>query len=70
MLTSTSSVKIANIFWTNWGNSMKFSGKMWLLIILKATKKTQGFTLSVEDTVLEKQQRERVQVDRIQSFSD
>ena len=38
MLTSTSSVKIANIFWTNWGNSMKFSGKMWLMIILKATK--------------------------------
>ena len=39
MLTSTSSVKIANIFWTTWGNSMKFSGKMWLMIILKATKK-------------------------------
>ena len=30
-----------------WGFSMKFSGKMWFIIILKATKK-QGFTLSVK----------------------
>ena len=29
------------IFWTAWGISMKFSGKMWLAIILKVTKKTK-----------------------------
>ena len=34
---------------------MKFSGKVCLIIILKAAK-IQGFTLSAEDTVLEKQQ--------------
>ena len=34
---------------------MKFSGKMWLIIILKVTK-SQSFTLSGADTVLEKQQ--------------
>ena len=28
-----------HIFWTSWGISMKFSGKMWLVIILKVTKK-------------------------------
>ena len=40
------SMKIANIdkeslhiFWMNWGFSLKFSGKMWLIIILKVTKK-------------------------------
>ena len=56
------SMKIANIdrenfhiFWTTWGNSIKFSGKMWLILILKVTKK-QGFTLSLEDTLLEKPQ--------------
>ena len=39
-------MKIANIdreslhiSWTDWGISMKSSGKMWLMIILKATKK-------------------------------
>ena len=31
-------------------NSMKFAGKMWLMIILKVTK-NQVFTLSLEDTV-------------------
>ena len=36
---------------------MKFSGKMCLMIILKVTKK-QGFTLSLEDTLFEKPQRE------------
>ena len=35
---------------------MKFSGKMWLMIILKVTK-NQGFTISVEDTFFEKPQR-------------
>ena len=36
---------------------MKFSGKIWFMIILKVTKK-QGFTLSSEDTFLEKPQGE------------
>ena len=56
-------IKIANIdreilhnFWTTWGISMKISGKMWLLIILKVTKK-QGFTLFLEDTSFEKPQK-------------
>ena len=35
---------------------MQFSGKMCLIIILKATK-NQGFTLSLEDTFFEKPQR-------------
>ena len=34
---------------------MKFSGKMWLMIILKITKK-QSYTLSLENTFLEKLQ--------------
>ena len=34
---------------------MKFSGKMWRMIILKAIK-NQGFTLSLEDVFLEKLQ--------------
>ena len=40
------------------GISIKFSGKMWLMIILKVTKK-QGFTLSLslENTFLEKPPR-------------
>ena len=33
-----------HIFWTTWGISMKFSGKLWLMIILKA-KKIKGFHL-------------------------
>ena len=54
-------MKIANIdgknlhiFWTT-GISMRFSGKMWLMIISKVTK-NQDFTLSLEDTFLEKPQ--------------
>ena len=39
-----------HIFWTNWGILIKFSGMMWLMIILKITKK-QGFILSLEDTL-------------------
>ena len=42
--------EILHNFWTTWGISVTFSGKMWLLIILKVTKK-QGFTLLLEDTV-------------------
>ena len=55
-------MKVANIdreflymFWTTWGNSMKFSGKMCFEIILKVTK-NQGFTLSLEGTYFEKPQ--------------
>ena len=36
-----------HIFWMTWGNSMTFLGKMWLMIILKVTKKL-GFSLSVK----------------------
>ena len=46
-------MKIVNIdrevihnFWMTRGISMKFSGKMWLMIILKVTK-SQCFTLSL-----------------------
>ena len=42
-----------DIFWKTWGISMKFLGKMWLMVILKVTK-IQGFTYSLEDTFLEK----------------
>ena len=52
------SMKIANIdreslyfFLTTWGISMKFLEKMWLMIILKVTKK-QGPNLSLEDIFL------------------
>ena len=56
------SMKIANIintenlhiFWATWGISMKFSRKMWLMIIIKSQKSRISFTLSLEDTVLEK----------------
>ena len=34
---------------------MKFSGKVWLMIILNVTK-TQGFTLSLKDSLFEKPQ--------------
>ena len=44
-----------HIAWTTWRISMKFSGKMCLMIILKVTK-NQGFTPSLENTVLEKPQ--------------
>ena len=48
-------IEILHFFWNTAGNSMKFSGKMCFKIILKVTK-NQGFTLSLEDTVLEKPQ--------------
>ena len=55
-------MKIANIdreflhiFWATWGISMKFSEKMWIMIILKVTK-NQGFSLSLEDTFFKKLQ--------------
>ena len=36
--------EILYIIWTTWGISMKLSGKMWIMIILKVSK-NQGFTL-------------------------
>ena len=50
MKTANIDRKFLHIFWTNWGNSMKFLGKMYFEIILKATK-NQGFILSLEDTL-------------------
>ena len=38
---------------------MEFPGKIWLLILLKVTKK-QSFTLSPENTFFEKPQNHRV----------
>ena len=40
--------EILHNFWTTWAILMKFSGKMWLMIILKVTKNL-GFTFSLED---------------------
>ena len=46
------------IVWTTWGIlMMTFSGKMWLLIILKLKlkkQKKQGLILSLKNTFLEK----------------
>ena len=53
-------------FWMNWQNSMKFSAKMWIMIISKMTK-NHVFTLSLEDTFLEKPQGGR---DRLKQFAD
>ena len=47
--------EILHIFWITWGISIKFSGNMWLMIVLKVTKK-QGFTLTLEDTFFGKPQ--------------
>ena len=41
-----------HIFWTTWGILMTFSGKMWLMIILKLNK------LSLKNTFLEKPEGE------------
>ena len=55
-------MKIANIdreilhdFWTTWGISMKLSGKMYFMIILKFTI-NQGFTLCLDNTIFKKPQ--------------
>ena len=45
-----------NIFWTTWGISMTFLGKMWLMIILKVIKK-KDFNLPVENTFVKKTQK-------------
>ena len=52
-----------HIFWTSWGISVKFSGKILLMIILKVIK-NQGFTLFLEDTYSGKSQR-RGQIDSL-----
>ena len=49
--------EILQIFWKTWWISIKFSGKIWPIIILKVTK-NQGFTLSLEDTFFERPQEE------------
>ena len=45
-------MKFIHIFWTTWGNSMKFSGKICFKMSLKVTK-DQSFALSLEDTFFE-----------------
>ena len=47
--------EILHIVWTTWGISIKFSGKMWLMIIL--VTKNQSFTPSLEDAYSKKSQR-------------
>ena len=42
MKIATVNREIIHNFWTTWGVSIKFSWKMWIMIILKVTKKT-GF---------------------------
>ena len=46
--------EILHIVWTTWGIWIKFSGKMWLMIIL--SHKNQSFTPSLEDTCSKKPQ--------------
>ena len=46
-----------HIFWTSWGISTKFTGKMSLKIILKV-KRNQNSTLSLKNTFVEKLQEE------------
>ena len=49
--------EVLHIFQMTGETSMRFSWKMWLTITLKVTKK-QRFTLSLENTFLEKPQRD------------
>ena len=51
--------EILHIFWTTWGIPMKFSGKMWLMIIIEVTK-NQGFNLSLKDTFFKKPQGDQI----------
>ena len=46
---------IFHIFWTTPGISIKFSGKMWLMIILKV-QKNKDFNLSLKDKFFEQPQ--------------
>ena len=61
-------MKIANIdgeflhiFWTTWGNSMKFSGEMYFKKILKVTK-NQGSILAIEDAFFKIPQHRHIRV--------
>ena len=72
--TSEKSMKIVNIegenlhlFSMTWGISTKFSEKMWLMIILKATKK-QGCTLSRENIYFWKTQEKGLNLPHPQPF--
>ena len=56
-----------HFFWKTWEILTKFSGKMWLMAILKVTK-NQGFTFSLEDTFLEKLQGVGHQIDLLPVF--
>ena len=63
-----------HIFWTTWEIlMMTFSGKMWLMIILKLklkkNKKKQGLILSLKNTFLEKPGGE-CQTERPSIFKD
>ena len=48
--------EILHLFWMTWRISVKFLGKMWLMMILEITE-NQGFTFSLEDTFSEKPKR-------------
>ena len=50
--------ELLHILWSTWGNSMTFSGKMWLMTILKVAK-NQGLSLSSEENFFEKPQERR-----------
>ena len=41
------------VFWATLGISIKFLGKMWLIMILKVTE-NQGFTLYIEHKLFKK----------------
>ena len=41
-----------HIFWATWAISMKFSGKMWTLIILKVTKKPALHDISRQHSII------------------
>ena len=50
--------EILHIFLTTWGISMKFSGKMGIIMINLKVTKNQCFTLSLQDTLFEKPQED------------
>ena len=52
MKTANIEIGILHNFWTMWGVSMKFPGKVWLMIFLKVAE-SQSFNLSLEDIFYE-----------------
>ena len=56
-----------HIFWKTWEILMKFSGKLWIMTILKS-KKVERLNLSLEDTFLEKPHGRGIQLDPASSF--